>query len=73
VNARRRELVEELGFAHSEAARLSASLTALKDDAALDPVQIAVACEAWQDASDRTKELHGQLRSITQHSEEEEE
>jgi len=72
MNARRRELIDELDFAHTEAARLSQSLVALNAMVTPDLTEIFVVRQSWQFASDRTTELANELRSITSSVEEEE-
>jgi hypothetical protein len=72
VKARRRELVDELRFAHLEAARLSESLVALKAERTADPTDLFVTGQAWRLASDRATQLRDELLSITRSSEEEE-
>jgi hypothetical protein len=70
VKARRRELIDELGCAHSEAARLSESLFALKAAEPRNLTEIFVVRQSWQSASDRATELAEELRSVTSSVEE---
>jgi len=70
---RRRQLVDELGFAHSQAARMSGSLAALQADRTADAADLFATRQAWRLASDRAVQLRDELRSITRSCEEEEE
>ena len=72
MNARRRRLVDELGFAHAQAARLSESLQALQAERSADPGDVFAIRQAWQLASDRAVQLRDELRSVTRSCEEEE-
>jgi len=72
MHKHRRQLVDELGFAHAQAARLSESLQALQAERTADPGDLFVTRQAWQLASDRAIQLRDELRSVTRSCEEEE-
>jgi hypothetical protein len=65
VKARCRELIDELGCAHSEAARLSENLFALKAAEPRDLTEIFFVRQSWQSACDHATELAEELRSVT--------